>query len=92
MSKRKNEVAESLAKLALMIAKEAMETHDVVDGEVGGEPRPSVTFDQRLEAFKALTTYHVNITKAKAKGTIPPDDEEEPETFGGITSNIRRVK
>jgi hypothetical protein len=83
----KNKVADALAKLALMIAEEANMTN-VVDGDVGGEPHSFLTFDQRVAAFKALTVYYVNTTKAKAK---IPDDDEEGGTMGDISKRLRAV-
>ena len=92
MSRKKNEVAKALAKLALMIADEAT-MMNVVDGETGGAPAPFLSFDQRLAAFKALTIYEVGVTKAKAKSPDFMDDEEEaPETFAGITTNITKLR
>ena len=55
------DIGTKLARLALTIADKAMED--------------DVPLVDRLDAFKALTTYHVNTTKINAKQT--PEDEGE---------------
>ena len=37
-----------------------------------------VQFDQKLDAFKALTTYHVGVTRVNAKA---PQNEDDPIGF-----------
>lgn len=59
-----DEIIGKIEKLAVKIADEAM-----------GE---DVCFDDRVSAFKALTTYFVNTTKAKTPTT--DDDEGEGDT------------
>ena len=68
---KQEDIGAKLAALASIIADEAL--------AVG------VHLDQRLEAFKQLTTYHVNTTKVAAK--ITPEDDGE----GSIDSFRKRI-
>jgi hypothetical protein len=61
-----------IAKLAEKIADEASEFE--------------VALPERIDAFKALTTYYVNTTKINNKPT--PDDEEEP----GFANYRKRIE
>ena len=55
-----SDIGEDLALLASKLAKDALNNEDD---------------EWRLDVFKALTTYHVNLTRVQAK--LPPEDEEE---------------
>lgn len=50
-----------------------------------GALRDDVTLDTRLDAFKALTTYFVGISKVKAKNL---DDDDDGENFGSFRDRI----
>jgi len=74
-------LAKELAALALKIAKDANSSSD--DGT------PLMNDEARLDAFKALTTYHVNVTKINAK--IPEEDEDAP-NFSNFQQRLKAVE
>lgn len=74
MSKKtaaKDDIAIKLATLAIEIADKASGT--------------DVLLVEKIEAFKVLTTYHVNTTKVNAKR----DTEDESEGFNGFRDRIK---
>jgi hypothetical protein len=47
-----------------------------------------VRLDARVDAFKALTTYRLGLTKLKKKGT---DDDDDGATFSDIVNRIKEA-
>ena len=48
---------------------------------------PTVAFEDRVDAFKAVTTYHVGV--AKLNGKKPPAGDDNVSTFADIKSRIQ---
>ena len=68
---KEDDIGVKLAKLAIEIA-------DKASG-------PDVLLENKLEAFKVLTTYHIGTTKANAKR----DTGDEDEGFNGFRNRIK---
>lgn len=76
MKRKTDPLATELAKLALKIAEDANHVETATE--------------DRLDAFKALTTYHVNVTKINAK--IDPDEDENASNFNNYRNRLKEVK
>lgn len=75
MKKSTNDIGKKLEALALKVIDDADVAEQASD---------------RLDGFKAVTTYYVSIMKIRAK--LPLDeDEAAPETFGKIAERLRAV-
>lgn len=72
----KNDISTPLGNLAKKIALRAL-----------GD---NVSFEDQVEAFKVLTTYHVNTTKVRAK-TGDDDDDDDEGTFDGFRKRIDKA-
>lgn len=86
---RKDEIGPRLDRLALRLMNDVEKVDETVveSAEPSSEPVPP---GFRLDVFKAVSTYYVNVMKAKAK--IPPgqnDDEDAPASLDAVRERLR---